>query len=218
MDQRQRVDSINEVSPRQAQSTSSYTSIKYIIRDIKERERRRCRHRSHRSLPSFSSSLSSTKSSASKSPLREPRTPETVSQYSFHIVNAAVTRLRTSALIHRGFGSPDPPSLLPSPSLSSSSSSSSSFVPPSSLSKDGYYLRETKVPSFIKSPSYLFIFTLSERPRWRSSSFSQFHLSFRSPPIFTHLLRHRRSNAAHKFAAKLAKFSLVDPARAYLRR
>lgn len=67
---------------------------------------------------SSSSSSSSTRPLTGKSPLRGSRTPETVSQYSFHIVNAAgITCVR--ALIHQGFGFSD---------LSSTSS-----TPPSSL-------------------------------------------------------------------------------------
>jgi len=54
------------------------------------------------SSSSSSSSLSSTRLFTSKSPLRGPRTLETVSQYSFHIVNAAVTGLRTSARLFTG--------------------------------------------------------------------------------------------------------------------
>lgn len=48
------------------------------------------------------SSLSTTRPLTGKSPLCGPRTPETVSQYSFHIVNAAVTGLRTSARLFTG--------------------------------------------------------------------------------------------------------------------
>lgn len=66
---------------------------------------------------SFSSLSLSARPFAGKSPLRGPRTPETVSQYSFHIANAAVTGLRTSALIHRGFSFPQLTTTIRAPSL-----------------------------------------------------------------------------------------------------
>lgn len=148
------------------------------------------------SSPSLlSSSLSSTRPFTGKSPLHGSRTPETVSQYSFHIVNAAVTGLRTSARLFTG-----------------------DLIPPSChhrslrrllLPKDGYYLRETKAPSFVRSPtSPSFPPSRSILDNALSSSFSQLYPSFCLPSIFTHLLRHRRSNVAHKFAAKLAKLSV----------
>lgn len=176
---------------RQTPDVFSCTSIIYITRDIKEWERDEIAMSTSLSSSSPSSSLSSTRSFTGKSPLRGPRTLETVSQYSFHIVNATATGLRTSARLFTG-----------------------DLIPPSChhrslrrflLPKDGYYLRETKAPSFVRSPTSPFISTRSILDNTLSSSFSQLHPSFRLPPIFTHLLRHRRSNAAHKFAAKLAK-------------
>jgi len=123
--------------------------------------------------PSLPSSLPSTKSSASKSPLREPRTPETVSQYSFHIVNAAVTRLRTSVLLFTGDLVPPTRRLRRRRRRHRRRRRRSCYLP---LFKDGYYLRETKVPSFVKSPSYLFIFTLPEH------SSMALRLVFSAPP------------------------------------
>lgn len=96
------------------------------------------------SFSSSSSSLSSTGLLTGKSPLRGPRTPETVSQYSFHIVNAAVTELRTSARLFTGD--------LVSPTYHHRRL----YVTFFSLPKNGYYLRETKALSFVVESSVLF--------------------------------------------------------------
>lgn len=146
------------------------------------------------SSSSSSLSLSSTISFTSKSPLHGPCTLETVSQYSFHIVNVEVTGLRDvrPRVYSQGIWFPRPAATVVY------------------NAKDSYYLRETKAPSFVRLPTSSFISILPKSilDNVLSSSFSALHPSFRLPPIFTHLLRHRRSNAAHKFAAKLAKLSV----------
>lgn len=105
---------------------------------------------------SFSSSSSSTRLLTGKSPLRGPRTPETVSQYSFHIVNAAVTGLRTSARLFTGD--------LVSPTYHHRRLYATSFP----LPKNGYYLRETKALSFVESPPPSFPSSWSHSQRQRS--------------------------------------------------
>lgn len=107
---------------------------------------------------SFSSSSSSTRLLTGKSLLRGPRTPETVSQYSFHIVNAAVTGLRTSARLFTGD--------LVSPTYHHRRLYvvSTSFP----LPKNGYYLRETKALSFVESPPPSFPSSQSHSQRQRS--------------------------------------------------
>jgi len=150
------------------------------------------------SSSSSSSSLSSTRLFNSKSPLRGSHTPKTVSQYSFHIVNAAVTGLRTSARLFTG-------DLILRPSATPPSAFSPKTVIIYARRKHCHLLRAPPLPSSLIPSS---LPSRSSLDNALSNSFSQLHPNFRLPPIFTHLLRHRRSNAPYKFAAKLAKLSV----------